>query len=137
MAADRRGDRCRLFGLVTGVPSMAIPGTIVGGIGGILLWQSATGHWSSWAYMWTLIPGFVGLGIVLTGFLGGENLQSAVRSGLGLITTSLALFAIFGTFFGALIFKEPFWPLLLIGLGVVLVALAWGGGRGTRTPKAF
>lgn len=113
------------FGLLINVPAMAIPGTIVGGIGGILLWQNITGHWESWSYMWALIPGFVGVGIVLSGVLGGEGVSEAIRSGIGLITTSLVLFAVFGTFFGAFIFKEPFWPVVLIILGVVLVGVSW------------
>jgi hypothetical protein len=114
-----------IFGLLINVPSMAIPGTIVGGIGGILLWQNLTGHWESWSYMWALIPGFVGVGIVLSGVLSGEGLSEAIRSGIGPITTSLVLFAAFGTFFGAFIFKEPFWPVVLIVLGLVLVGFSW------------
>ena len=54
-----------IVGLLTGVPAMAIPACIVGGIGGLLYWQNATGNWESWAYAWTLIPGFVGVGMVL------------------------------------------------------------------------
>jgi hypothetical protein len=61
-----------IIGLLTRVPAMAVPACIVGGIGGLLYWQNATGNWESWAYAWTLIPGFVGVGIVLSGLLGGE-----------------------------------------------------------------
>jgi uncharacterized integral membrane protein len=46
-----------ILGLMIGVPDMAVPATIVAGIGGILWWQNATGNWASWAYMWALIPG--------------------------------------------------------------------------------
>ena len=42
---------------------MAVPACIVAGIGGILYYQNMTGDWASWAYAWTLIPGFVGVGI--------------------------------------------------------------------------
>ncbi len=114
-----------IFGLLINVPSMAVPAMIVGGIGGILLWQNLSERWESWSYMWALIPGFVGVGIVLSGVLSGEGLSEAIRSGIGLITTSLVLFAVFGTFFGAFIFKEPFWPVLLIVLGLVLVGVSW------------
>jgi hypothetical protein len=108
-----------VIGLLTGVPGMAIPACIVGGIGGLLYWQNATGNWQSWAYMWTLIPGFVGLGTVLAGLLGGESRQE-VRGGLWLILISLVLFAAFGSFFGALGLVGPYWPLLLIALGVLI-----------------
>ncbi|MCX8104093.1 MAG: hypothetical protein N3E42_06680, partial [Candidatus Bipolaricaulota bacterium] len=49
----------------------------------------------------------------------------AVRSGITLITISLVLFAIFGAFFGAFVFHEPYWPFVLIGLGLLLVVVSW------------
>src|SRR5262245_59869076 len=61
-----------LIGLLTGSPGMAIPAAIVGGISGILYYQEITKNYSSWSYMWTLIPGFVGVGQILAGLL-GEN----------------------------------------------------------------
>jgi hypothetical protein len=39
-----------------GTPKLAIPGSIVTGIGGILYVQNLTGAWDSWAYVWALIP---------------------------------------------------------------------------------
>jgi hypothetical protein len=108
-----------VIGLLTGVPDMAVPACIVGGIGGLLYWQNATGNWESWAYAWTLIPGFVGVGIVLAGLLGGESRQAG-RGGAWLILISLLLFAAFGSFFGALGLVGPYWPLLLIALGVLI-----------------
>ncbi len=36
-----------VFGILAGVPAMAMPACIVAGIGGILYWQNATGHWES------------------------------------------------------------------------------------------
>lgn len=110
-----------VIGLLTGVPSMAVPACIVGGIGGLLYWQNATGNWESWAYAWTLIPGFVGVGTVLAGLLGGESRQ-AVRGGAWLILISLVLFTVFGSFFGALGLVGPYWPILLIVLGLLIFA---------------
>jgi hypothetical protein len=109
-----------VLGLVVGEPSMAIPACIVGGIGGILYWQEITGNWDSWAYAWTLIPGFVGVGIVLSGLLGGDSRQS-VRGGGWLIMISLMLFAVFGSFFGGLGLLGPYWPVLLILLGLLVL----------------
>jgi hypothetical protein len=108
-----------VIGLFTGVPSMAVPASIVGGIGGLLYWQNATGNWESWAYTWTLIPGFVGVGTVLASLLGGESRQG-VRGGVWLILISLLLFAAFGSFFGALGLVGSYWPLLLIALGILI-----------------
>jgi len=109
-----------LIGLVSGVPAMAVPASIIGGIGGLLYWQNATGNWESWAYAWTLIPGFVGVGIILAGLL-GESPRTALRDGGGMIVFSLVLFVIFGTFLGGLNLLGPFWPVLLILLGLWLL----------------
>ena len=40
-----------IFGLLVGSPGMAVPATIVAGIGGILYYQNATGDWESWAFL--------------------------------------------------------------------------------------
>jgi len=110
-----------IVGLLTGVPAMAMPACIVGGIGGLLYWQNATGNWESWAYAWTLIPGFVGVGMVLSGLLGGDTRQT-VRGGAWLILISLVLFAVFASFFGALGLVGSYWPVLLIVLGLLVLA---------------
>ena len=89
-----------VIGLLVGAPGMAVPACIVAGIGCILYYQNSTGNWESWAYMWTLIPGFVGVGSILAGLL-GENLKPSVRQGLNALAASVVLFAIFGTFFHA------------------------------------
>ena len=88
-----------VLGLLVGAPGMAIPACIVAGIGGILYYQNATGDWQSWAYMWTLIPGFVGIGSILAGIL-GEDFKSSVMHGLNTLLVSIVLFAVFGTLFG-------------------------------------
>ncbi|MCP4539302.1 MAG: hypothetical protein GY832_19370 [Chloroflexi bacterium] len=106
-----------LGGLLGGVPDMAVPGCIVGGIGGILYWQNATGNWDSWAYIWSLIPGFVGVGIILSGLFGGK-LRKSLREGGNLILTSLIMFIIFGAFLGGPNLLGDYWPVLLILLGL-------------------
>jgi hypothetical protein len=109
-----------IIGVVTGVPDMAVPACIVGGIGGILLYQNTTGDWGSWAYMWALIPGFSGVGIVLGSLLGGRE-RLSIRSGLETIIGSLVLFCVFGFFLGP--FKElgTFAPLLLVAAGLLII----------------
>lgn len=105
------------IGFLTGTAEMAIPACIVGGIGGLLFYQNATGNWGSWAYAWALIPGFVGVGVALAGFLKGRG-WGAMRDGLGLIVISLVLFVIFGAFLGGGHFLAGYWPILLILLGL-------------------
>jgi hypothetical protein len=110
-----------VFGLLVGAPGMAVPASIVGGIGLILYWQNMTGNWDSWAYMWTLIPGFVGIGTILTGLLGGEKLRGSLEGGFWLILISLVMFAIFGSFLGGMTLLGAYWPALLILLGLIIL----------------
>jgi hypothetical protein len=100
---------------------MAIPASIIAGVGGILYYQNATGDWNSWSYMWTLFPGFVGVGTILAGLL-GENTRQNLAHGLNLIVISAALFLIFGTFLGGLSLLGEYGPaIILIALGVYVL----------------
>jgi hypothetical protein len=108
------------IGLLAGEPGMAVPACIVSGIGGLLYYQNLTGHWESWAYAWTLIPGFVGAGVILSGLLGNRPKRS-LGDGLNLIVISLVLFLIFATFLGGPNLLGPFWPVLIILLGLWLI----------------
>jgi hypothetical protein len=110
-----------IFGLMVGAPGMAIPASIVSGIGLLLYWQNATGNWDSWAYAWALIPGFVGVGVILNGLLGGERLRNALEGGFWLIVISLTMFAIFGSFLGGLNLFQPYLPILLVILGAIML----------------
>ncbi len=106
-----------ILGAVFGSPALAIPGSIVSGIGGILYVQNLTNTWSSWAYIWTLIPGFVGIGLVLAGLLGYQR-RASWREGSRLLLISFILFLIFGAFFNGLGGLGRYWPVVLIVLGL-------------------
>ena len=110
-----------VFGLVIGQPGMAVPASIVAGIGGILYYQNMTGNWESWAYAWALIPGFVGIGTILTGLLGGAKLRDSLEGGLWLIVISSVMFSIFASFLGGVDLFGPYWPALLILLGILIL----------------
>ena len=107
-----------ILGAAVGEPGMAVPATIMCGLGGILAYQWYTGDWQSWSYIWTLIPGFVGIGIVLMSLLGGD---ASAKDGSTLMFISFILLAVFGSFFGAVGMAGRYWPVLLILLGVVLM----------------
>jgi peptidoglycan/LPS O-acetylase OafA/YrhL len=120
-----------LIGLITNAPGMAVPASIVAGVGGILFYQDRVNDYSSWAYMWTLIPGFVGVGTILAGVL-GENTRRNLAGGLRLIVISAVLFLAFATFLGNIkILGEYGAAILLILLGVFVLArgIMRGGGR--------
>jgi len=109
-----------VVGLVTAVPGLAVPACIVAGIGGILYFQATSGRWVTWAYAWALIPSFVGVGVLLANILDGKT-GKGVREGGVLILIGLVLFGIFGAVFGQLGWLGPYWPLLVVGLGLLMV----------------
>lgn len=106
-----------LLGLAIGVPDLAVPGSIVAGIGGLLYWQNTTGNWESWAYAWALIPGFAGVGVLLSSLFKGEA-RSGLREGGWLVLISLAMFLGFGLFLGGSDLLRPYWPVVLIAFGL-------------------
>ena len=108
-----------VIGLLADEPGMAVPASIVGGIGALLYWQNLTGQWDTWSYTWALIPGFVGLGVILSGILSGQTAQ-ALRDGGRTILVSLVLFVVFGSLLGGNL-TGVVWPALLIAAGVVLL----------------
>ena len=103
-------------------------GCIVGGIGGILYYQEMTGDWASWAYMWTLIPGFVGVGVLLSGLIdrSGPRFES---SSLILMAISAMGFLIFGGSFGFGLDVGRLWPIFIIGAGVITLLSALFGRK--------
>ncbi len=110
-----------VIGIATGSPGLAVPATIVAGIGGIFYYQEATNSYDSWSYMWALIPGFVGLGTVLQGLL-GENTGYNLKRGLNLMVVSAVLFLLFAAFLGGWNILGEFGPavlLILLGLYVL------------------
>ena len=118
--------------------AFAIPGSIIGGIGLILLFQNITGRWESMSYFWTLIILFVGVGIYLMGWFGGDENQK--RSGFGVMKVGFILFLIFGAFFEMIFssFGNLAFPILLILLGVYMVLSRSGlfGGNRPRVDEA-
>ena len=117
-----------LMGLVTGNPGMAIPASIVAGIGGILYYQVVNSNYGSW-YFWMLVPAFVGVGMILAGLL-GEHTRRNLSRGLRNIVTGVVLFLVFGTLFGELsILGEYGAPILVILLGMYILARGFMRGR--------
>ena len=120
-----------------GTAAFAIPGSIVSGIGLVLLFQNITRHWESMSYFWTLIILFVGVGIYIMGLYGGDENQK--RSGLRLIKVGAVMFVIFGAFFEMIFssFSNVIFPLLLIVLGAYLVVSRSGllGAKKTDEPS--
>jgi hypothetical protein len=111
-----------MIGLLSGIPAMVVPACIFGGVGGLLYWQSVTGMWDSWAYVWALIPGFVGVGLFLLGLTSPQE-RSNIGGGLWLMLISAVMFLVFGSAFGAFMggwnLLASYWPVLVIAAGVM------------------
>ena len=110
-----------MFATGKSAAGFAVPGSIVGGIGLVLLFQNITQHWESMSYFWTVIIIFVGLGIYLMGWYGEDANQQ--KSGASVMKVGFILFIIFGTFFEMIFssFGNIIFPILLILLGIYLV----------------
>lgn len=110
-----------LIGIATASPGMAVPVCILAGIGGIFYWQSTADLGAiSWSYMWTLIPGFVGVGIFLSELLRGRPLDG-IWNATGPIAVSAVLFFVFASAFGQFTLIGPYLPILLVVLGLLLM----------------
>ncbi len=111
---------------------LAVPGTIITGLGLILFFQNLFNYYESWAYVWALIPFFVGLGMMLAAEEeAGEEGSEAARH---LMTWSLTVFVIFAALFELFIFDGGVFaarivlPVLLILAGAAFL-LGWVGPR--------
>ena len=109
-----------LVGLVTGSPGLAVPASIVAGVGAIVYYQSLTHSQDAW-YTWVLILGFIGIGNILQGLL-GENPARNIREGLKLVVVSVVIFLAFAAFLGDQKIFGNYGPailLILLGLWVL------------------
>ncbi len=117
--------------LLSRIGGLMIPGIIVSGLGGIFLWQEGPGDPASWSYIWTLIPGFVGIGLLI-GSLYDPDMREGRGAGIGLIIFSAIAFALFGGFFGLDSNLLQYWPVLLIVAGAFVLLRSLLGSRETK-----
>ncbi|MBN2046452.1 MAG: hypothetical protein JW750_01315 [Anaerolineaceae bacterium] len=105
-----------LFG---GNGDLAVPGFINLGVGGILFYQNWTGDWTSWGYLWTLIPGFIGLGILSSDLINRK--KRIDRSGVFMILFSVFCFGAFYVAKQLGIDPLTLWPAAIILVGLMMV----------------
>jgi hypothetical protein len=108
-----------VISVTTGNGDLAIPGMICAGLGGIFLYQSVYDDFRSWSYIWALIPGFIGLGILLSNLINRSRMD---RGGVVLLIISVFAFAAFYAIdqFEA-VTSDMIWPFALIFVGVMML----------------
>ena len=116
-----------------------LAGSIVTTVGSLLLYQSRSGDWESWAYAWALIPLAAGAALVLYGLFARSS--SMVRGGTWMAGIAAVLFASGAWFFEGLFAGKPrpelidWWPIVIVAAGAVLVLRAMlTGGRREEDP---
>jgi hypothetical protein len=110
-----------LAALLTWTPGLMVPAAVLGGLGVLFYWQNVTDTSSSWSFAWTLIPGFVGVGILLMYLMQG-NLREALRRGGSIILLSVAAFGLLSSFPGILELVAEFWGCLVALYGMFVIA---------------
>jgi hypothetical protein len=118
-----------VVGFVGGGAGASVPGGIVTTLGLVLAYQSSTGDWASWAFVWALIaPGGVGLGLYLQALRDRDPVM--LRRGRTLMFIAVMIFMIGFVFFESIlgisgmdygIFGKAALPGLLIVIGLILL----------------
>lgn len=95
--------------------SLYIPGAILFVLGAIFLFNTLTDQWGNvWLFAWLLIPGSVGLGLMLASWIGQWS-HSVWTVGAWIAAISLVLFAVLAGLFGKSL------PIKYTGAGCLLV----------------
>jgi hypothetical protein len=124
---------------------LAVPGTIIAIVGGILWVQDAYGLYATWAYAWALVaPTGPGLAMLVYGLVRGD--RELAGDGFRTLLVGIGLFLGFGFFFEGVIGLsghrianlDEVLPYVVIGFGVLLVvsSLFGGGNRDRRDQGA-
>lgn len=100
---------------------MVIPGTILAGVGGALLYTSLTDRWPAWAYLWSVLPFSFGLGMYAAGWIADAPAFKWI--GAGIAGGGVVAYLVFATAFGG----EAFRLIAAIGILALGLALTVGG----------
>ena len=118
---------------------LAIPGTILALVGGILWVQDAYGLYGTWAYAWALVaPTAPGLAMLVYGLARGD--RDLAADGFRTTLVGLGLFLGFGLFFEGVVGisghrianLDEVLPYVVIGFGALLVVASLFTGRRDR-----
>lgn len=100
---------------------MVIPGALLAGVGGALLYTSLTDRWGAWSSLWSVLPFSFGLGLYAAGWIADAPafkwIGSAIAAG------GVVAYLVFAIAFGG----EAFRVVAAIGILALGLALTIGG----------
>ncbi|MEZ4771054.1 MAG: hypothetical protein R2844_21870 [Caldilineales bacterium] len=112
--------------------TLVVFGSMLTMAGLVLLYQTRTDDWQSWAYAWTLVaPTSIGIGYLIYGPI--KRRQDLTRRGIRMTIVGVLLFFVLMIVF-EIVFYLPGWlsgftnlvpALVLISIGVVILAGSW------------
>ncbi len=95
---------------------MVIPGAILAGMGGAVLYTSLTDRWDAWSYLWSILPFSLGMGMYAAGWIADAPAFKWIGSGVA--GGGVIAYVAFATAFGGEAFR------LVAALGIVGLGLA-------------
>jgi hypothetical protein len=99
---------------------MVIPGAILAGVGGTLLWTTLNDRWAAWSYLWTSLPFSLGLGLYAAGWIADAPAFKWVGSGVA--AGAVVAYLVFANIFG-----DQFRVIGALGIIALGLALTVGG----------
>jgi hypothetical protein len=100
---------------------MVIPGALLAGVGGALLYTSLTDRWGAWASLWTVLPFSFGLGLYAAGWIADAPAFKWIGSAMA--AGGVVAYLVFAMAFGG----EAFRVIAAIGILALGLALTVGG----------
>jgi hypothetical protein len=107
---------------------MVIPGAMLAGVGGALLYTSLLDRWAAWAYLWSVIPFSFGIGMYFAGWIADAPAFKWI--GFGIALGGAVAYVVFATTFGGEAFRLV-GAVAIIGLGLALTV----GGLAERLSR--
>jgi hypothetical protein len=95
---------------------MMIPGALLAGVGGALLYTSLADRWGAWAYLWSVLPFSFGIGMYAAGWIADAPAFKWIGSGIA--AGGLVAYLVFATAFGGEAFR------LIAAIGIIALGLA-------------
>jgi hypothetical protein len=107
---------------------MVIPGAMLAGVGGALLWTTLNDRWEAWSYLWSALPFSLGIGMYAAGWIADAPAFKWIGSGIA--AGGVVAYVAFATAFGGEAFR------LIGAIGIIVLGLALiAGGLADRLSR--